>query len=641
MNRSKSEQIPAQPFVPDRARVSLEKNAFVQYGQDVFRITQVLDFKSVLGIDISSGRAKVLPVCALKAVQPDRVEGLYVNYDIESISGDDWAIATRRYEAIEPLLDGVIHTRAEVKERALRYEVDSATIYRWVDRYKSWGELLALVPRRRGAAPGTYRIDDASQALINEVIQDYYLSRSRPTIRNTVREYEIRATQRGIPFVSESTIRERIRGISDKQFYRGRGFADKARNTYTPSPGSFPGADFPLSVVQIDHTPVDVMLVDDVQRRSIGRLWLTLAIDVHSRMVTGYYLAIDEPSVTSVAMCIAHSIIPKEEWLVAHGVDGEWPVWGIPRILHSDNGADFRAESLRRSCANYGIENRFRPVKRPKYGGHIERLMGTFMRAIHRLPGTTFSKVSDREGIDSDKNAALSVSEFEVWLVREILKYNASYHSKIFMSPSHKWNMGIFGGRDDSPAIGLPPRPVDPFTIQRDFLPAHERTIQHYGVELDVMYYDEALRPWINAKDGDGKTRKFIFRRDPRDISHIWFYDPHLKHYFKIPVANQAFPAASVWEYRAAKKQAVDQGMANIDEDLIRRLILENRELVSAAESTTKQTRRQAQRQKIHQKNKTPAAPSADGTVAAFPAVPGFPLLDIGDSEGWVFEEIS
>lgn len=629
-----------QAFAPDRARLSLERNAFVRYGEDVYRINQVLDFKTVVGIDVYSGRAAALPVDGLKPIAQERLDGLYINYDTESISEEQWKIAKTRYEAIEPLLGSVVRTKAEIKARALLYGVDAATIYRWMDRYKSWGELLALIPRKRGWQSGNARISAEADALIEEVIRDYYLSKTRPTVSKAVSEFRIRAEARGIPMVTESTIRERIRRISDKQFLRGRGFADKARNSYTPSPGSFPGADFPLAVVQIDHTPIDAMVVDDVHRKSIGRLWLTLAIDVHSRMITGYYLAIDAPSVISVAMCVAHSIIPKEEWLIAHGIEGDWPVWGFPRILHSDNGADFRSESLRRSCSNYGIENRFRPVKRPKYGGHIERLIGRFMQAVHGLPGTTFSNIQEREGVDSDAQAALTVSEFEVWLVREILKYNAHYHSKIFMSPLHKWNIGIFGGRDETPAIGLPPRPADPFTIQRDFLPAYERTIQHYGVELDVMYYSEALRPWINAKDESGKTRKFIFRRDPRDISLLWFYDPHLKQYFKIPVANQSFPATSVWEFRAAKKQAIEQGFAHIDENLIKRLILENRELVATAQATTKKARRIAQRQKIHQKNKTPAEPSlvAVPTEHIAPGAQGFlGLLDDSDD---VFEEI-
>jgi putative transposase len=351
--------------------------------------------------------------------------------------------------------------------------------------------------------------------------------------------------------------------------------------------------------------------VDDIHRKSIGRVWLTLAIDVHTRMITGYYMALDAPAGISVAMCVAHSILPKEEWLSAHGINGEWPVWGIPKVLHSDNGPDFQSEDLKKSCSNYGIENRFRPVKRPKFGGHIERLMGTFAQTLKDLPGRTYSKKEAREGYDSDANAALTFSEFEQWLVREILIYNESYHSGIYMSPSRKWHLGIFGNADLDPLVGVPPRPTDAYTIQRDFLPSFERTVQHYGVQLDVFYYSEALRPWINAKDEKtGKTRTFIFRRDPRDISVLWFFDPVLKQYYKIPVANQAFPAASVWEFQAAKKKAVEEGHANVNEALIKRYILENRDLVNHSETQTKKARRQAQRQRVHEKGMTPAAPA-------------------------------
>jgi hypothetical protein len=37
-------------------------------------------------------------------------------------------------------------------------------------------------------------------------------------------------------------------------------------------------------VVQIDHTLLDIILVDDLHRLSIGRPWITLAIDVFSRI---------------------------------------------------------------------------------------------------------------------------------------------------------------------------------------------------------------------------------------------------------------------------------------------------------------------------------------------------------------------
>jgi hypothetical protein len=38
-----------------------------------------------------------------------------------------------------------------------------------------------------------------------------------------------------------------------------------------------------LDFVQIDHTKVDVIVVDEQQRLPIGRSWITLAIDGYSR----------------------------------------------------------------------------------------------------------------------------------------------------------------------------------------------------------------------------------------------------------------------------------------------------------------------------------------------------------------------
>jgi putative transposase len=620
------------PFEPNRIQMAIEIGAMVGHGDYVYRIAQILDFKTVVGIEVESGKAAALPIGALSPLKRQKVDGLYANYDVASIGVMDWATARERFATIEPLLGGGIVGRREVQARSDATGVDVSTIYRWLKLYKEWGELLSLVPRKRGWQEGNARISPEAGQIIERVLKDFYLKKHRPTIQATITRIKETCEAENVTAPGVSTIRERIKGVPDREFLRGRGFAEKARNKYSPSPGSFPGASYPLAVVQIDHTPLDVLLVDDVHRKSIGRVWATFSIDVHTRMITGYYLALDAPAGISVAMCVAHSIIPKEEWLIAHGIDGEWPVWGIPKILHSDNGPDFQSGDLKRSCSNYGIENRFRPVKRPKFGGHIERLMGTFAQTLKDLPGKTYSNKEDRDGYDSDANAALTFSEFEKWLVREILIYNESYHSGIYMSPSRKWHLGIFGNADLDPLVGVPPRPSDAYTIQRDFLPSFERTIQHYGVQLDVFYYSEALRPWINAKDEKtGKTRTFIFRRDPRDISMLWFYEPLLKQYYKIPVANQAFPAASVWEFQAAKKKAVDEGHANVNEALIKRYILENRELVNHSESTTKKARRQAQRQRVHSKGSTPANPTPKPVQTATPLPIEFSNLISGD----------
>jgi putative transposase len=66
---------------------------------------------------------------------------------------------------------------------------------------------------------------------------------------------------------------------------------------------------------QIDHTPVDVIVVDEQDRLPVGRPWLTLVIDVDSRVVAGFCLSLDDPSTLSVARALTHAVTPKDKWL--------------------------------------------------------------------------------------------------------------------------------------------------------------------------------------------------------------------------------------------------------------------------------------------------------------------------------------
>ncbi len=77
------------------------------------------------------------------------------------------------------------------------------------------------------------------------------------------------------------------------------------------------------------------------------------------------------------------------------------------------------------------------------------------------------------------------------------------------------------------PIAGLPPMPQCPTTLEVDFLPTAHKTVQTYGVEWHAFYYAEVLRPYVGRKDpSTNKSEKLAFRRDPRDINYIWFFEP-------------------------------------------------------------------------------------------------------------------
>lgn len=73
---------------------------------------------------------------------------------------------------------------------------------------------------------------------------------------------------------------------------RKREGAGVARDRFSPVKKG-PAPKRPLELVEIDHAVADIMIVDEVERRSSGRPWLTLVIDVATRMIFGFHLSLD------------------------------------------------------------------------------------------------------------------------------------------------------------------------------------------------------------------------------------------------------------------------------------------------------------------------------------------------------------
>ncbi|MCB8878590.1 transposase family protein, partial [Acidisoma silvae] len=190
-------------------------------------------------------------------------------------------------------------------------------------------------------------------------------------------------------------------------------------------------------------TLADVVVVTESDRRSLGRPWLTLAIDVATRMVVGFHLSLDKPSAVAVALVLSQVVLPKDRYLAGRGVDLDWPVSGLPQRLHLDNAKEFRSQALRRGASQYGIEIDYRPPATPHFGGHIERLIGTMMGALRILPGATGRSVAER-GDDPEGTAVLSLDELETWLVHQIAGvYHHTLHSSLGKPPITAWREAV------------------------------------------------------------------------------------------------------------------------------------------------------------------------------------------------------
>tara|TARA_B100001778_G_C18594598_1_gene633993 strand:- start:1128 stop:2687 length:1560 start_codon:yes stop_codon:yes gene_type:complete len=462
-------------------------------------------------------------------------------------------------------------------------------VYRLLARYEAAPRLTSLLPERRGRREGQLVLSAEVEEIVGAVIDELFLTRQKQRVSDVVMEVRKRCRALGFAAPSRKAIDLRLRMRPAAEVHRKRHGRKAARDRFAPAVGSL-DAPWPLSLVQIDHTLVDVIVVDSRTREPIQRPWLTLAIDVYSRCVAGFYLSLDPPSATSVALCIAHAALPKDNWLRTREVDEVWPVSGIPERLHLDNAKEFRSAALKQGCVEHGIDIDYRPVRTPHYGGHIERLIGTMMGKVHLLPGTTFSDVRAKGDLDPSKSAAMTLDEVESWLAHAITGvYHRELHRSIGVTPLVAWQRGL-EGNDDQPGRGSTTPVVDARKFLIDFLPMERRLVRRQGVFLHtITYWSDVLRTLI------GEREKMVVRYDPRDLSRVYLWAPDGR-YYDLSYADLRRPPISLWEHRLALKRLREEGREQVDEDAIFATIDRMRGIAERAVVETKTMRRQRER---------------------------------------------
>lgn len=550
-------------------------------------------------------------------VEMDGGSAEVVERGVLTSSEEVWAVAVRQAEVIGRLArEDRVGVRA-ADAAAAELGISQRQVYVLLRRWREGeGVVSDLLPRRSSGGRGRSRLPDEVEALLVEVIRSRYLNRQRRSVAAMYRELVRRCRLRGLPVPARNTLIQRITQMDPVRAATAREGRDAARSL-TSAGGEAPQVVGLLERVQIDHTPADVIVVDERHRLPIGRPYVTAAIDEASRCVPGLVVTLEAPSGTSVGLCLAHMAIDKRAWLERLGVEAVWPMSGKPREIFVDNAAEFHGEALRRGCDQHGIRINYRPPGRPHFGGIVERLIGTMMQMIHELPGTTFSNPGERGDYDSDATAMLTVAELNRWLALAVAVYHGQVHSTLGQTPAGRWEQGVA-------EAGRPATVASETAFLVDFLPVFRRTLTRTGFQIDhVQYYSDALKPWIARRR---HLEKFLLRRDPRDISRIWALDPDGTAYVQVPYRTLSRPPISAWEQKAATDRLREQGRGQVDENALFAMVEQMRRLTEEAAAKTRGARKA--RRDLERRSQTPSrlapalpVPPAEGDVAEAVAV--------------------
>lgn len=581
--------------------LKLEVGAPVAIAGRPAELVQILDldryvvrFKS--GELLSVGRSEVDDT--VSAETPKRA--------FDDYTPEQKAEAFRWYDALMPLLHGDFRRgekTALIDATAKTLGVNRATVYRRLENGNP-NDPMSYLPIGGQGRPGS-RLDEITEALMQEVIRKHYLQRNQPTATTVWTEHMLPAFKDArITPPGRATFFRRIEGMDPLVVTEGRHGKRAAREAKKRLMGTYPFAEAPLSSVQIDYWQYDIEIVDEATRQPIGRPWLAMCIDTFSFMPTGYYLSLDPPGASSAGMAIFHSITRKEKWLAKLGVDMNWPVWGVMKMIHADNAKEFRGQMMQRFVRYAQTKLVNRKVKTPRYGPHIERYFGKLAHSVKHLPGATGSNITERaKKLDPRKTASLTLNELELYLLSVIKEHINTPRKELGMSPLEKWKSFFFDRETGRQIQKLPAEGDDLARMRKELLPITTRKLQHYGIQWDSLHYDSEALVVIRQRHAKTPEKDFIVRRDPRDLSEVYVWDEDGKVYLTVPLRNPRGVAMNIWEHRAAKKEAQEKGTPRPDENDIfdaHRERTERNARVTAARKETLRVRRANQQKKEH-----------------------------------------
>jgi putative transposase len=253
------------------------KGATVTNGGREYVILNLADVNLVLARDIETGNKVLLKMGDIgpPTLVAEKPAAKTVEPELLDVTEFDWAIAQKRREWIEPLLlSRYQRSNALYDEIAAEAQVSRATVYRWVTAYRATGTLSSLLPmyRNRGGKAKP-RIAPEVEAIIAKTLAEFHDTDQHVSIAATIKEIRRLCSNAELKLPAVNTIRARLNQTNGPERTLLRYGAAVAHAKHQPIKGVIPDADWPLSIVQIDHTLLPVMIVDDKRCVQPGVCW--------------------------------------------------------------------------------------------------------------------------------------------------------------------------------------------------------------------------------------------------------------------------------------------------------------------------------------------------------------------------------
>lgn len=374
--------------------------------------------------------------------------------------------------------------------------------------------LVGLLPRRRFRGNRAPKLAAETRALIDEIVPARY-DDPRQVVRARVHEAIVVACERrGITPPSYKTVCTEIhkrlgpeqvgKRAGKRAAYQIEPFVWELERT-TPRHG-----DRPFEIVHIDHTELDVELVDSEIPRQLGRPWATICTDAYSRRLLAIVCLFDPPSYRSCMMVLRELVRRHNRF---------------PETVVIDNGKEFDSVYFETLLARFHCTKKSRPAGAPRFGSVCERLFGTSgSELVHTLRGNTQIARGPRPG-----RAGEVPKQQAVWTLPELARCLREWAYEVYDTREH---------------VSLAESPREAFAR------ALARTGQR---PFRAVAYDETFRMLTLPSTPKGTARVIAGRGVQIRKTYYWavtdvFRSPHVEG-TDVPVRYDPFDAGVAFAY--------------------------------------------------------------------------------------------
>ena len=442
---------------------------------------------------------------------------------LTALSEDQRVQAHTRLTIIRPALEDGL-TQAQV---ARTHHISKSTIGRWVKRYREHG-LTGLADVIARSDKGTSRRLPTEAVTL---IEGLALQTPPRTISAIHRQVCTIAKARGWHVPSYDSVYRIIKKLDPALLTLAHQGAAVYREEYDLLYRR--EATHANAMWQADHTPLDVLLLDETGKPA--KPWLTAIEDDYSRAIVGYRLSFQEATALTTALTLRTAIWRKE--------DPRWHACGIPSVFYSDHGPDFTSKHLEQVAADLPMELVFSQVRNPRGRGKIER----FFRSVDQLllQDTPGYAPRGSTGVKATLTLADFEQRFRTWLLED---YHQRIHKETGCKPAERWEAGGF----------LPRMPKS--LEQLDLLlltVAKTRRVQQDGIRFQgYRYLDATLAGYVKED--------VVIRYDPADLAEIrvFYHDRFLCRAICQELAGQAISLKEIQKAREARRKQVKAGLS-------------------------------------------------------------------------------